>query len=224
MLRILLWKLGFEWANLKRILWPRDDQRIYYFAFGANLSPYIMRQRLTGFFEVFDFVLEDNALRFTQSGFYQDHGFASADPAPGEKVYGKMYLIRRSDAERMDYYEGVPFMKAHDKIFGDYRGTPFYYYRVRTPTEGLKPTQEYLDYLTNAYRNMDCVPDEYTEAMTTTEVLTTFRPQTLTGKFVHNLESWPVFIQPLLVKYESLCRRLVEILWNTSLLTWAIKV
>lgn len=224
LLRIILWKLGFEWANLKRILWPRDDRRIYYFAFGANLSPEIMQQRLTGFFEVFDYTLEDSTLRFTQSGFYQDHGFASADPAPGGKVYGRMYLIRQSDAERMDYYEGVPFMKAHDKVFAEHQGKSFFYYRAITPTTGLKPTQEYLDYLTTAYREMPGVPDEYTAAMAATEVLTTFRPQTLTGKFVRNLERWPVFLQPLLVKYESNCRRLVMKLWNTSILTWLIKV
>lgn len=224
MLRIILWKLGFEWANLKRIVWPRDERRIYYFAFGANLSPEILRERSTDYFETFDYVLEDAALRFTQSGFYKDHGFASADPAPGEKVYGKMYLIRESDAERMDYYEGVPFMKAHDKIFREHEGATFYYYRARTPVENLKPTQEYLDYLTTAYYDMDCVPDTYIEAMAATEVLSYFEPQNLTGKFVRDITRWPAILHPLLVKYESTCRRLVERFWNSSLLVWMIKV
>ena len=223
MLRILLWKLGFEWANLKRLLHPRSHQKIYYFTFGANLSPGILKQRVMTVYESFDYILKDAELRFSQSGFYKDHAFASADPAPGKKVYGKMYLIRESDAERMDYYEGVPFLKSHDKVFQQHQGRPFYYYRAKTPTENIKPTQEYLDFMTTAYHQMDCVPEAYTQAMEATEVLTHFEPQTLTGKFVQNIDRWPASLHPLLIKYESLCRRIVETFWNSSLLVWMIK-
>lgn len=224
MLRILLWKLGFEWANIMRILFPRDDERIYYFAFGANLSPDIMQQRCIEVLEAFDYELPDVELRFTQSGFYKGHGFASADPAPGKKVYGRMYLIRRTDEKRMDYYEGVPFIGSHEKLVQtDDNGLLFYYYRATKFSDNLKPTQEYLDYITIAYREMDTVPEAYVAAMEKTPVLETFEMQTLTGKFVRNLESWPGFMQPLLVKYEGVCRRLVLIVWNWSLLTWMIK-
>ncbi|MEZ5448372.1 MAG: gamma-glutamylcyclotransferase family protein [Thiolinea sp.] len=223
MLRILFWKLGFEWANLLRILNPRDEQRIYYFAFGANLSPEILRQRRITVFDAFDYVLEDAALRFSQSGFYRDHGYASADPAPGEQVYGKMYLIRNRDARRMDYYEGVPFLHSHLKVVQQYRESAFYYYRARLPAADLKPTQEYLDYLTVAYRDMAGVPEAYIAAMEATEVLDYFEPQTLTGKFVC-LERWPAFLHPLLIRYESICRSLVRLMWNSSMLTWMIKM
>ena len=223
MLRILLWKLGFEWANLKRILRPRDDQKIYYFAFGANLSPEILKQRGMTIYESFDYVLEDAALRFSQLGFYKDHGFASADHAPGQCMYGRMYLIRQSDAERMDYYEGVPFLKAHDKVFREYNGSPFYYYRACKASDNLKPTEQYLGYITTAYHQMDCVPPDYVEVIKTTETLTYFESQTVTGKFVRDIERWPTFLHPLLVRYESLCQRMVETFWNTSLLTWMIK-
>lgn len=223
MLRILLWKLGFEWANLLRLLWPRDEERIYYFAFGANLSPDILKQRKMTFYETFEYVLEGAELCFSQSGFYKDHGFASADPAPDKKVYGKMYLIRKSDARRMDYYEGVPFLKAHDKIVQPYQGKQFYYYRARQSTANLKPTEEYLGYLTTAYHEMDCVPVDYREAMETTETLTTLQPQNLTGKFISDLESWPEVLHPVLVWYEATCRRTVHWLWNGSLLVWLIK-
>lgn len=223
LLRILLWKLGFEWANLLRLLRPQDDRKIYYFAFGANLSPDILQERCMTIYESFDYILEDAALCFTQSGFYKDHGFASADHAPGERVYGKMYLIRQSDALRMDYYEGVPFLKAHDKVTGDYQGSPFYYYRARVTAENLKPTEQYLGYITVAYRQMDCVPKDYVEAMEATETLEHFEPQTLTGKFVKDIERWPAIFHPVLIRYESACQRLVEVFWNTSCLAWMIK-
>ena len=223
MLRIILWKLGFEWSNLKRILCPQNQRRIYYFAFGANLSADILLQRRIGFFEAFDYVLEDAVLRFSQSGFYKDHGYASADAEAGEKVYGKMYLIRESDAERMDYFEGVPFLQVHNKIFRHHQGSPVYFYRAVAPSENLKPTQEYLDYLTTAYAQMDCVPASYMESMARTQVLDALEPMDQSGEFVRNLESWPKTLHPTLIAYESFCHRLVEALWNRSLFDWMIR-
>ena len=223
MLRIFLWKLGFEWSNLKRILQPRSDHRIYYFAFGANLSADILNQRRITVYETFDYILENAVLRFSLSGFYKDHGYASADVAVGEKTYGRMYLIRQSDAKRMDYFEGEPFLKVHDKIFQQYQGSPFYYYRAVVPTDKLHPTQEYLDYLTIAYREMDCVPDSYLEAMEATEVLGTLEPQDRVGEYVRDINRWPSILHPLLIVYENFCHRLVEALWNRSLLDWMIK-
>ena len=96
---------------------PNFDRKIYYFAFGANLSDDVLKLRRIKIFETFDYVLEDAALRFSQPGFYQDHGYASADAAEGEVVYGKMYLMLERDAQRMDYFEGVPFFAAHEKIY-----------------------------------------------------------------------------------------------------------
>jgi hypothetical protein len=224
LLRIIFWKLGFEWSNFLRIVRPCSDRRIYYFAFGANLSPDILNLRRIEFYETFDYVLEDATLNFSQGGFYKDHGYASADVAVGDKVYGKMYLIRESDAKRMDYFEGAPFLKVHDKIFQQHQGERFYFYRAVAPAENLKPTQEYLDYLTTAYREMDCVPDEYLESMATTKVLEQLEPGIKTGEFVRDLNRWPVVLHPLLLKYENFCHHLVEALWNRSLLDWMIKI
>ncbi|MGB1310409.1 MAG: gamma-glutamylcyclotransferase family protein [Leucothrix sp.] len=224
MLRILLWKLGFEWANLMRLLRPQHDQRIYYFAFGANLSPSVLTQRRMTIYDTVDYALDDATLRFSQPGFYKDHAYASADAATGEKVYGKLYLIKQSDARRMDYFEGEPFLQVHDKIFREYKEMPFYYYRAVAPVEGLKPTQEYLDYITMAYRKMDSVPDAYTEAMEATEVLSYFEQQDKTGQFIRDIERWPKRLHPVLIKYEAICQQVVEWLWNRSLIDWMIKV
>ncbi len=223
MLRIILWKTGFEWAHLKRILWPRADRRIYYFAFGANLSRDVLEQRRIRVYETFDHVLEDATLQFSLAGFYREHGYASADAAKGGVVYGKMYLILERDAVRMDYFEGVPFLRVHEKVFGRVKDQDFYFYRAVTVLDGLKPTQEYLDYLVTAYRAMPDVPQAYIESMAATEVLELFVPQDQTGEFVRDINRWPVFTHPLLVFYEGCCLRLVEFLWNRSLLQWMIK-
>ena len=85
MLRIFLWKLGSEWSNLKRILRPRSDRRVYYFAFGANLSADILQQRSIGFYEAFDYVLDDAALRFSQGGFYKIMAMPLPMPRPAKE-------------------------------------------------------------------------------------------------------------------------------------------
>lgn len=223
MLRIILWKVGFEWAQLKRILSPRTERKIYYFAFGANLSPEVLVQRRIRVYEAFDYILDDAALRFSLAGFYRNHGYASADIVEGDVVYGRMYLILERDALRMDYYEGVPFLGVHEKVFRQVNGADFYYYRGIRTLQGLKPTQEYLDYLINGYGEMPGVPQAYIESLTATEVLKDFLPQDKTGEFVKDINRWPVSIHPLLIFYEGCCLRVVEALWNRSLLQWMIR-
>jgi hypothetical protein len=224
LLRIILWKAGFEWAQLKRILWPRTERKIYYFAFGANLSPQVLEQRRIRVYEAFDYVLDNAGLRFNLAGFYRDHGYASADAVEGEVVYGRMYLILERDALRMDYFEGLPFLDVHERVVGKIDGADFYYYRGIQAQAGLKPTQEYLDYLITAYRDMGGVPQTYIESLAATEVLEQFLPQDQTGDFVRHIDRWPVFVHPLLLGYERVCLYLVEFLWNRSLLQWMIKI
>ena len=223
MLRILFWKIGFEWAQIKRLLAPRSEEKIFYFAFGANLCTDIMQRRGIRIYDEFPYVLDNAELRFSQSGFYTGHGYASADPSLGAKVYGKMYLILESDALRMDYYEGVPFLDVHHKIFQQSDSLTFYYYRARMPLEGLKPTQEYLDYLVNAYREMEIVPDQYTDTLAAATVLEEYLPQNQTGDFVRHINRWPTFLHPLLVRYEGYCLLLVKFLWNRSAFQSLIK-
>jgi len=223
LLRVILWKAGFELAQLKRVLWPRANRKIYYFAFGANLCPDVLEQRRITVFESFDYVLDNSVLRFSQPGFYRDHGYASADASDSEVVYGKMYQILERDAQRMDYFEGVPFLGAHEKVFRQGDGFNFYFYRTTRIFEGLKPTQEYLDYLITAYRQMPAVPNAYIESIAETDVLERFLPSDQTGLFIREINQWPVFLHPLLVSYEGSCLRITEALWNRSLLQWMIK-
>ncbi len=223
MLNIIQWKLAFECAHLKRAFNPNIEDKVYYFAFGANLSPAVLEKRRVQIFDSFDYVLQEAQLRFTQVGFYRNHGYASADPAIDEVVFGKMYLMLKSDAHRMDHFEGVPYLKVHEKITRNFEKGEFFYYRSVNPQKGLKPTQEYLDYITNAYSSMNIVPEDYLESLGRTPVLTEFLMQNKTGKHVKNIDRWPRFLHPLLVCYEGLCLRLVEVFWNRSLVQWMIK-
>lgn len=224
MLRVLLWKLGTEWAHLLRALSPQPQHRLYYFAFGANLCREVMQRRGIKVLNEFDYVLENAGLRFSQPGFYKGHGYASADAIDGEVVYGKIYEILARDAVRMDYFEGVPFLKAHDKIERQGSDFRFYYYRTTRIVDGLKPTREYLDYLLVAYRQMPAVPAEYLAAMRAQAVLEDLAPQDQTGLLVDNVERWPRALRPLLINYERACLKAIEFLWHRSLLQRLIKL
>ncbi len=223
LLRIILWKLGIELAHLRRAL-SSSGPRVYYFAFGANLSEDVLVTRRIRVFESFEYVLDDADLRFSQPGFYRDHGYASADAADGERVYGRMYQMLASDARRMDYFEGVPFLGAHYKIYRNGGDFEFFFYRTTRVVEGLKPTREYLDYLLDAYRQMTSVPQAYVERLAATDVLDEFVPLDRTGTFVNDIERWPRALHPLLLGYERLCARVIEFLWHRSPLQWMIRI
>ncbi len=223
LLRIILWKLGIELAHLRRALSSLAGTRVYYFAFGANLSEEVLATRRIRVFDSFEYVLDDADLRFSQPGFYRDHGYASADAADGERVYGRMYQMLASDARRMDYFEGVPFIGAHDKIYRNGGDFEFFFYRTTRIVEGLKPTREYLDYLLDAYGQMTSVPQAYIERLAAIDVLEQFAPLDRTGMFVSEIDRWPPVLHPLLLRYERLCTRLVEFLWHRSPLQWLIR-
>ena len=167
-------------------------------------------------FENFDYALEDTALRFSQPGFYRDHGYASADPERGSVVYGRIYLILESDARRMDYFEGVPFLDAHEKVFGEVGGKPFFYYRTTRVADGLKPTREYLDFIVDAYREMPAVPQAVLRRLQAIDVLEELLPIAETGLFVRDPGRWPRSLGGLLVMYERMCLKAVEIVWHRS--------
>lgn len=223
MLKAILWYLGSEWANLVRIFSPGLDNKVYYFAFGANLDDSVLEERKIRVFDSFDHALADASLEFTQPGFYHQHGYASADHCPGGTVYGRVYLILATDAKRMDYFEGEAVLKVHEKAYAETNGITFYYYRTTRIIEDLKPTQEYLNYLLTAYDEMDIVPKNYIEAMKKTEVLEALLPMQTTHTFVLNLDRWPKPLQPLLIHYERLLQRFIEFIWHRSLVDWAIK-
>jgi gamma-glutamylcyclotransferase (GGCT)/AIG2-like uncharacterized protein YtfP len=206
-----------------RVLWPRYDRKVYYFTFGANLDESVLTQRRIKVFAAFDHVLENASLQFTQPGFYDQHGYASADPGDDSVVYGKVYLILERDARRMDYFEGEPFLRVHEKVFRQTDEIRFYYYRTTRIVDGLKPTREYLDYLLKAYAKMDIVPQAYIERIQATEVLEVFQPVTKTSVFVRDLSSWPNVLQPFLLGYERQLQKFVEFTWNRSLVQWAIR-
>lgn len=147
MIRYLVWRLLFEACNIIRLFGHGPD-RVLYLAFGANLSNEILRQRRIKPFSVEPFTLRDHALRFDHPAPWEGCGYASAEPAVGESLHGFLYSLSLRDAARMDFYEVVPILKRYRRTYVEQDGLRLFFYQTNRSTPDLRPTDEYLEFIT----------------------------------------------------------------------------
>ena len=167
MLRCLLWRLMFELANLRRLLGPGSDT-VEYLAFGANLSDEILRERRIRPLGRECFTLRDHGLRFDHPAAYRGCAYASAEYAPGEKLYGYLYTLSRRDAARMDFYEVVPCIRRYRRSWVEQDGRRLFYYQSNRSTPGLAPTRQYLGYIVDGLTTHPEVDADYLERLALT--------------------------------------------------------
>lgn len=220
MLRILLWRLGFEFWDWVAVLvsWVPflarfsvlGAERIY-FAFGANLSPAVLRQRqiVPGYQE--DFLLRDHELLFNQPGPYEGFGFASVHSRPGKMVFGRLLRLRAIDEKRMDYFEVVPFLKRHRKVTATQDGHTFFFYQATFPKAGLRPTEEYLGKIMQAAEQSPIIPTAVLAELQAVEPLPMASLQLATRNnfLIHDYERGPAWMHRWWQRYDILCRRLL---------------
>ena len=194
MLRCLWWRLLFELANLRR-LFGRGSGTVDYLAFGANLSDMIMRERCIEPLASERFTLRDHGLRFDHPAAYRGCAYASAEYAPGEKVYGYLYTLSERDAARMDFYEVVPVIRRYRRTWVEQDGRQLYFYQSNRSTPGLSPTREYLGYIVDGLRQHPDVEPDYLERLSATPTAEPgpimpfyFRPETFAeGRWLDRL-------------------------------------
>ena len=167
MLRYLIWRLGFEVCNVKR-LFGHGPERVKYLAFGANLSEDILRERRIKPFAMEYFTLRDYGLRFDHPAPHVGCAYASAEPAPGEAVYGFLYTLSGRDAARMDFYEAVPFVKRYRKTWVEQDGERLFFYQTNLSTPGLSPTPLYLSYIVDGVNSHPEANEEYRRQLAAT--------------------------------------------------------
>src|SRR5689334_14721192 len=107
-IRCILWKIGFELANLRKILF-RDKRTVLLFSYGFFLDEAVLVSKKVKPLKSTLFVLENFALRFCHTSPYRGVGYSSLIPAANEKTYGKLYTLTMADLRRLDYHEKVPF-------------------------------------------------------------------------------------------------------------------
>lgn len=176
MLRYLLWRLSFEACNLRR-LFGHGSGRVQYLAFGANLSDEILHERKITPFAAKPFTLRNYGLRFDHPAPWVDCGYASAEPAPGENLYGYLYTLSERDAARMDYYEVVPHIKRYRRTWVEQDGENLFYYQTNRSTPNLHPTPQYLGYIVEAHQ---AHPDVDAQTLARVSPIQTCEP----GKYV----------------------------------------
>jgi len=164
MIRYLVWRFLFEVCNIRR-LFGHGPNQIEYLAFGANLSDTVLAERRIKPFAVKAFTLRDYALRFNHPAPWIGCGYASAEPAPGESVYGFLYTLSGRDAARMDFYEVVPVVKRYRRTYVEQDGETIYFYQTNRSTPNLRPTAEYLGYIVEGLKLHPDVSAEYRQTM-----------------------------------------------------------
>lgn len=216
-LRFLAWRLGFEWANLKRCC-GHGPQRVRYLGFGANLADTILRERRITPLDAAAFTLQDHGLRFDHPSAWEHCSYASAEPAPGEKLHGTLYTLSGRDAARMDFYESVPVLRRYRRTWVEQDGTRLYYYQTNRSTPGLLPTDEYLGYITAGLAVHPGVDDDYRHWIN-------HHPTAIPGRLV---TSFPAPHRPGRSRVADAYRRItlklyIDVIRRVSLTEWMIR-
>ena len=167
LIRYLLWRLFFESANLARLL-GHGPERVYYLAFGANLAGIVLRERRITPLAARPFTLRDWGLRFNHPSLWHGCAYASAEPAPGENLYGYLYTLSGRDAARMDFYEAARFINRYRRTWVEQDGLRLYFYQTNRATEGLCPTDEYLGFIVDGLAAHPDADPEYCRGLAQT--------------------------------------------------------
>ena len=167
MFRYLIWRIRFEICNILRIFGHGSEQ-VQYLAFGANLSDTVLNERRITPFTVIHFTLRDYGLRFDHVSPWVGCGYASAAQAPGESLHGYLYTLSGRDAARMDFFEGVPVLNRYRRIFVEQDGVTLFFYQTNHSTPNLKPSTEYLGFITEGLESHPHASADYCKEIAAT--------------------------------------------------------
>jgi len=137
---------------------------VWYFAYGSNIDEERLRTK-RGVEPVSSTVgvLRDYKFLFNKKSKYKNCSYANVVPEEGSVVYGVLYLVSRSDLEKLDYYEGCPteyyrIKLVVEKLSGD-KVMAWIYIANRTK-EDLKPCEGYVDIILRGARRFE-LPEDY---------------------------------------------------------------
>lgn len=139
---------------------------MWYFAYGSNMNVAQLLTRIGAFEDKKLLYLLDYRLAFNKRVTLKPRhqvntrgpdptklGFANVVPAPGDRVYGIAYLVRESQVQKMDVYEGVAnghYSRETMNCFDEQRVPHECAVYVACPAataDNLLPTEGYLSHL-----------------------------------------------------------------------------
>lgn len=142
-----------------------DPDRLWYFAYGSNMSRAIFRERRrmeplaarVGW-------LADHRLCFNIPIGPGERGVANVEPAPGDRVCGVAYLLTAESCQRLDRSEGVHvelyWREPVEVVFEDGERVAAFTYRSSRTTDGRMPSPRYMGLLLDG-ASEHRLPDEY---------------------------------------------------------------
>ena len=122
-----------------------------YFAYGSNLNHERMKKRCKDSRFIKSIHLKRYSLTFRSK-----HGVADIEKNKNSKVLGALYRISESDEKQLDIYEDYPIL--YKKMYFNYYGKKVMTYKMSKKTMYKNPTTQYLNVLTQGYK--DCKLDE----------------------------------------------------------------
>ena len=113
-----------------------------YLAYGANLNLAEMKFRCPNAKPIKKLILQNWELGFS--------GVATIRPRPGSHVHGALWQLTKACEDSLDVFEGYPSL--YRKIWLEQGGIEFMAY-VMNRTDPRRPSQGYLDTITEGYRD-----------------------------------------------------------------------
>ena len=118
-----------------------------YFAYGSNLHHQQMKRRCKDSRFIKKITLRDYRLAFRSK-----YGAADIEKKRGNKVYGAIYDISKSDERKLDRYEEYPTV--YVKMFFQHNNQKAMTYIMPKKTKIVAPTAHYLNIIKQGYK--DC--------------------------------------------------------------------
>jgi hypothetical protein len=136
--------------------------RLWYFAFGANMSSDVLTRRRVRPLASEPARLDDHVLFFGERGIpLLEPGFATIGTAPGETVWGVLHRLRAGDLDVLRSYEGNTYSRRRVSVVGRDSGeVEAWVFSSRHPVQGLRPSTRYLDTLLAGAREHG-LPEDY---------------------------------------------------------------
>jgi Gamma-glutamyl cyclotransferase, AIG2-like len=137
-----------------------------YFAYGANVDPGRMSQRIPGAALLGPARLDDYAVEFTIRDREWGGGVLNIRPEPGSSVYGVVYQGSDEAFAALDTYQGEASLmaKEHVTVVGPAGPADAVTYRVASMANYVRPTDSYLRHMTNALSAAG-LPEEAVESL-----------------------------------------------------------
>lgn len=135
-------------------------ERIYYFAYGSNLSISQMKRRCPKSKLICKGILKGYKLLFNKYSYNWGGSVADVMKSPRDNVWGLIYSLTFADLKKLDIFEGfpkaynrklLPVFTADNRVFKEHTWVYYISYKYK---EG-RPVQSYLDILKDAAYNFN---------------------------------------------------------------------